>query len=108
MKAVVPIEAVRARAFTIPTDKPEADGTIAWNSTTLVLVEISGGGMVGLGYTYSGGSIVQLIEGELSKTIVGLDVFDPSAVWLAMQRAVRNGPRGSCCNRDIWRRHRGV
>jgi L-alanine-DL-glutamate epimerase-like enolase superfamily enzyme len=90
VKAVVPIETVRARAFNIPTDKPEADGTIAWDSTTLVVVEMSGGGMVGLGYTYSGGSIVNLIKGELSKTIIGLDVFDPQAVWLAMQRAVRN------------------
>jgi len=90
VKAVVPIEMVRARAFNIPTDKPEADGTIAWDSTTLVVVEMSGGGMVGLGYTYSGGSIVNLIKGELSKTIIGLDVFDPQAVWLAMQQAVRN------------------
>jgi hypothetical protein len=90
VKAVVPIETVRARAFNIPTDKPEADGTIAWDSTTLVVVEMSGGGMVGLGYTYSGGSIVNLIKGELSKTIIGLDVFDSQAVWLAMQRAVRN------------------
>jgi L-alanine-DL-glutamate epimerase-like enolase superfamily enzyme len=90
VKAVVPIATVRARAFNIPTDKPEADGTIAWDSTTLVVVEISGGGMVGLGYTYSGGSIVNLIKGELSETIIGLDVFDPQEVWLAMQRAVRN------------------
>ena len=36
MRVNVPIEKVRAQAFTIPTDKPEADGTIAWNSTTLV------------------------------------------------------------------------
>ena len=43
MSVNVPIGKVRARAFTIPTDKPEADGTIAWNSTTLVVVEVSGG-----------------------------------------------------------------
>ncbi len=78
------------RAFTIPTDKPEADGTIAWDSTTLVVVEISGGDMVGLGYTYSGASIVELIEAKLAKTIAGLDALDPQAAWRAMQRAVRN------------------
>ena len=53
MSRRVSIDSVRAQAFEIPTDKPEADGTISWNSTTLVLVEISGGGETGLGYTYS-------------------------------------------------------
>ena len=30
-------------AYRIPTDAPEADGTFAWQSTTLVVVEASGG-----------------------------------------------------------------
>ena len=51
MVAGVSIEGVRAQAFEIPTDKPEADGTIAWDSTTLVLVEVSGGGETGVGYS---------------------------------------------------------
>ena len=80
----------RARAFTIPTDKPEADGTIAWRSTTLVVVEINGGDKVGVGYTYSGASIAQLIESKLADTIAGLDALNPEAAWQAMQRAVRN------------------
>ena len=91
MEAAVPIAEVNARAFTIPTtDKPEADGTIAWDSTTLVVVEITGGGATGLGYTYSGASIVRLIETTLADTVVGLDAINPQAAWLAMQRAVRN------------------
>ena len=64
MRVNVPIGKVCARAFTIPTDKPEADGTIAWSSTTLVVVEINGGDRVGLGYTYSGAAIAELIEFE--------------------------------------------
>ncbi len=51
MKPEVSIERIRAQAFEIPTDRPEADGTIEWNSTTLVLVEASAGGKVGTGYT---------------------------------------------------------
>jgi L-alanine-DL-glutamate epimerase-like enolase superfamily enzyme len=90
MKIQAPIERVRARTFKIPTDKPEADGTIAWDSTTLVLVEVSGGGMVGLGYTYSSASIVTLIQGKLAKVIEGLDVLDPQSAWLSMQHCVRN------------------
>jgi len=90
MKTEVPIERVGARAYTIPTDKPEADGTIAWDSTTLVLVEASAGGMVGIGYTYSGAAIVELIRAKLGKLVEGLDALDPQRAWLAMQRQVRN------------------
>ncbi len=86
----VPIGKVCARAFTIPTDKPEADGTIAWRSTTLVVVEINGGDKVGVGYTYSGASIAQLIESKLAETISGLDALNPEAAWQAMQHTVRN------------------
>jgi hypothetical protein len=35
----VRIEKVEASAYTIPTDQPEADGTMHWDSTTLVVVE---------------------------------------------------------------------
>src|SRR4051794_24436378 len=90
MKPEVSIDSVRAQAFEIPTDKPEADGTIDWNSTTLVLVEISGGGKTGIGYTYSSASIIGLICGKLAATIEGSDAFNPQSAWLAMQRAVRN------------------
>ncbi len=90
MKASVPIGKVRVSAYRIPTDKPEADGTISWDSTTLVVVEVAGGNMVGLGYTYASASITSLIEGKLAETIAGLDAMDPQAAWLAMQRVVRN------------------
>jgi hypothetical protein len=46
-----PIETLRARSFTVPTDRPEADGTLSWHSTTLVLVEASAGGRRGVGYS---------------------------------------------------------
>jgi L-alanine-DL-glutamate epimerase-like enolase superfamily enzyme len=90
MTAGVSIDGVRAQAFEIPTDKPEADGTVAWNSTTLVLVEVSAGGETGLGYTYSGTSIVGLISGRLASVVKGKDAFSPQAAWLEMQRSVRN------------------
>ena len=40
----VPITGINARAFVIPTDYPEADGTLEWDSTTLVLVQAEAGG----------------------------------------------------------------
>ena len=49
----VPIERIEVAAYVIPTDAPEADGTIAWDSTTLVVVHVEAGGCRGLGYGYA-------------------------------------------------------
>ena len=54
MKVDVPIGEVRASAFKIPIDRPEADGTIAWNSTTLIVVQVSACNWAGLSYPYAG------------------------------------------------------
>ncbi len=84
------IGAVRARAYTIPTDVPEADGTFAWDSTTMVVVAVEGGGSTGLGYTYTSGTVTGLITGKLAAAISGGDAMDPPWAWRARQRAVRN------------------
>ncbi|WP_238327676.1 hypothetical protein [Paraburkholderia mimosarum] len=41
-----PVTRLEARAFKIPTDGPESDGTIAWDASTLVVVEIDALGVV--------------------------------------------------------------
>ncbi|WP_165235871.1 hypothetical protein [Aquisphaera insulae] len=51
-ESAVPIEKIEASAYVVPTDAPESDGTIARESTTLV-VEATGGGASGIGYSYS-------------------------------------------------------
>src|SRR3954452_18806092 len=84
------VERVTAMAFTIPTDQPESDGTLAWDSTTLVLVEAAGGGCRGLGYTYTGAAAVPLVTGELAQAVAGRDALTPVASWVAMQHAGRN------------------
>ena len=89
-RSAAPITSVRARAYTIPTDKPEADGTFAWDSTTLVVVHVEAGDKTGLGYTYTHGCIVDLIAGTLKDAVGGIDAMDPAAAFAVMQRAVRN------------------
>ncbi|OSJ17363.1 mandelate racemase [Bradyrhizobium canariense] len=99
MMAEFSIDAMKARAFQVPTDRPEADGTMSWNSTTLVLVEIAAGAKSGIGYTYSDRSIAALIAGKLASVVRGKDALAPQAVWRAMQRAVRNlGREGLAAN----------
>ncbi|HVH11513.1 MAG TPA: hypothetical protein VM759_00605 [Longimicrobium sp.] len=41
--SAVPVDRVHVSVYTVPTDGPEADGTIAWDRTTMVLVEVEGG-----------------------------------------------------------------
>jgi L-alanine-DL-glutamate epimerase-like enolase superfamily enzyme len=84
------IEAVRASAYKIPTDKPEADGTFAWDHTVLVLVEADAGGKTGLGYSYTGAAAVPLISGLLSEAVKNCDAADPPRAWRAMNEKVRN------------------
>ncbi len=84
------LAALRAFAYTIPTDLPEADGTFAWDSTTLVLVEVDAGGETGIGYTYTSEAAVPVINGALWPAIRACDAMDPPAAWRAMNVAVRN------------------
>ena len=35
------VERLDVRAYTIPTDAPESDGTLEWDSTTIVVVEVA-------------------------------------------------------------------
>ena len=90
MRAEAKIGSVRSRAFTIPTDAPEADGTMSWTSTTLVLVEVEAAGRQGIGYTYTDRSAVPLITGMLAKSLADSDAMDPPGCSAAMHRAVRN------------------
>jgi L-alanine-DL-glutamate epimerase-like enolase superfamily enzyme len=80
----------KSAAYRIPTDQPEADGTAAWSSTTLILVHLSAGGRVGLGYTYAGAGVLPVVEMLASNALKERDPFDIPARRLAMQRAVRN------------------
>lgn len=86
----VTIERLEVAAFVIPTDLPEADGTLAWNKTTLVVVDVFAGGYQGLGYTYADTGTAQLIKDTLADVVAGTNAFDVSAAWSAMLRATRN------------------
>jgi L-alanine-DL-glutamate epimerase-like enolase superfamily enzyme len=84
------ITAVRATAYRIPTDRPEADGTLAWTSTVLVVVYVYSGNNRGIGLTYANSSVVAVIKELLEPAISHCDCLDIAGCWAAMQRAVRN------------------
>lgn len=87
------IEALELTVCRIPTDAPESDGTLAWDSTTIVIVEAVGGGCRGMGYTYGSPACAALIDDKLRGAVVGRSALAVPAAWLSMQRAIRNDGR---------------
>ncbi|HWK49698.1 MAG TPA: enolase C-terminal domain-like protein [Steroidobacter sp.] len=89
-KRAAPIESIRARAYRIPTDRPEADGTFAWDATTLVVVEVVAAGKTGIGFTYTDSSAAKLVSATLAPTLIGEDAWNINALWQGLYRRVRN------------------
>lgn len=86
---------VVAHALTIPLDDPESDGTLTWDSTTIVLVEVRAAGVTGTGYTYASPAAADIIHDRLAHVVLGRDALAVGAAWAAMAHAVRNdGRRG--------------
>ncbi|WP_323097442.1 enolase C-terminal domain-like protein [Intrasporangium sp. YIM S08009] len=89
------VELVRATAFTVPTDAPEADGTIAWDSTTCVVVEVGCDGLTGTGWTYGAPAVAELVRELLAPVVEGRDALAVADLWSDQVRAMRNvGTRG--------------
>jgi L-alanine-DL-glutamate epimerase-like enolase superfamily enzyme len=85
-----PIEKVGVCAYEVPTEQPESDGTLVWESVTLVLVQIDAGGETGLGYTYADQSAATLVSSKLAEVVKGRDALAVPGAWWAMVHAIRN------------------
>jgi L-alanine-DL-glutamate epimerase-like enolase superfamily enzyme len=93
------VDSLGVAAYTVPTDSPESDGTFEWSSTTIVVVELRGGGQTGLGYTYAPAAAAKLVEDDLAEIVVGADPFAVRRVWLDLNARLRNAGRsglGAC------------
>jgi L-alanine-DL-glutamate epimerase-like enolase superfamily enzyme len=86
--AEVAVEQVEVSAYTIPTDEPESDGTLEWDETTIVVVEVGAGAETGLGYTYGPKAVATLIAEKLVEVVKG-----PDPSWSEMGRQLRNAGR---------------
>jgi L-alanine-DL-glutamate epimerase-like enolase superfamily enzyme len=80
------INAVQADAYEIPTaTEKESDGTLEWDSTTLVVVEVRCGEHTGLGYTYCDKAAASVISSKLSSTVEEADPLMPERAFAQMQ-----------------------
>jgi hypothetical protein len=89
------IDDLQVTTATFPTDAPESDGTLAWDSTTLVLVQVRVDATTGTGWTYGHASTAGVIAGKLRENVIGADPADIPRVWLANERrCVTQAPSG--------------
>jgi L-alanine-DL-glutamate epimerase-like enolase superfamily enzyme len=95
------VERLEARAYTVPTDAPEGDGTAAWSSTTLVVVEARARGVTGTGWTYGPAACAALVDELLAPVVVGADAMSVAGSWVAMRRAGRNATTAGAVNYAI-------
>ena len=87
------VDRVDVSAYTLPTDQPESDGTLEWDSTTIVVVEASAGDESGLGYTYAPAAAGKLVEEKLAPEVESADALAPAETWERLGRALRNAGR---------------
>ncbi|MEU8606586.1 enolase C-terminal domain-like protein [Actinoplanes sp. NPDC048791] len=90
IEAELPVEFVTAAAYRIPTDAPEADGTITWTSTTMIVVRAHAGDQVGTGWTYGAAACRPFVQEVLAPLVRGRDAFDVAGAYDAMSRGARN------------------
>lgn len=95
------IASVDAQAYEIPTETPESDGTLEWDSTTLVVCEVEAGGETGIGYTYASAAAVEVIREQLAEVLIGRDPGEIRSLWLAQWQSIRNYGRPGVCSMAI-------
>ncbi|HVX43765.1 MAG TPA: enolase C-terminal domain-like protein [Mycobacteriales bacterium] len=87
------ISSVTADVYTIDTDRPEADGTLSWNSTTMVTVRVTAGAESGFGWTYGPAACAAVVRDQLAGVVTDRDPLDVTGIWTAMVAAIRNAGR---------------
>jgi L-alanine-DL-glutamate epimerase-like enolase superfamily enzyme len=84
------IDRVEVAAFRIPTaTDEESDGTLVWDSTSVVVVEVHADSQTGLGYTYCHPAAAQVIESKLASVLERADPFMPQHAWAELQVQAR-------------------
>lgn len=85
------VESVDTFVYTVPTETPEADGTLAWDATTMVFVRVrAADGSTGTGWTYGAPACARVIRDTLADVVRGRDPMDTPGAFEAMVKSVRD------------------
>lgn len=78
------------KSFSLPTKTPEADGTLSWNKTTLVTVELTENAVTGLGYTYADEATAHFLVEHALPVLRGLASADHFRALEIVKKKFRN------------------
>ena len=95
------VDEISVSAYTIPTDAPEGDGTLRWDSTTVVVAQARSGGHAGTGWTYGPAACAELIDSELAALVLGTDPMDIAGTVGSLRDRTRNMTRPGVVNYAI-------
>ncbi|WP_433567421.1 enolase C-terminal domain-like protein [Nocardia sp. CA-151230] len=84
------IDDITVDSYRFPTPQTEADGTLAWDATTAVVVSIHAGHERGLGWTYSSPAAATVVADHLASLLHETSPDDVTDTWLRLRRACRN------------------
>ena len=84
------VREITTAVYVIPTDAPEADGTLAWDQTTIVVAWARAGTARGIGWTYAAATAQGVIADVLAGAVTGRSAMNVPGAAEAMARAVRN------------------
>lgn len=91
----------RVTVCRVPTDAAESDGTLQWDATTIVIVQIDAGGTTGIGYSYGDPAVGAYINNTLADAVAGLNAFDIPAAHRSMLYALRNDGRAGIASMAV-------
>lgn len=81
-------------ALRVPTDQAEeSDGTAVWDSTTVLIVELTAAGVTGLGFSYTTAGAAHVAKELIEKVVLQREAFDIPAIHSALDMQVRNWGR---------------
>jgi len=86
----LPVQDLRVSTYIVPTETPESDGTLQWQRTVVVLVNLKAGGKESIGYTYADEATATLIHCSLAQLVIGEDALDIPAIWAKLRHRLRN------------------
>ena len=92
------IDQFEVSAYRIPTDGNESDGTLDWDHTDIVVVQIGAAGKNGLGWSYAPKAAGEMIQDILKHVVVGQSPLAIEGIWREMNGRLRNAGRpGAGC-----------
>ena len=103
------VREITTAVYVIPTDAPEADGTLAWDATTMVLARVEAGAEQGIGWTYAAAAAQSVITDTLAGVVAGRSALDvPGHHRGDDPGGAQHRPAGDRGHGDLRGRHRAV